>query len=450
MDRKFSHLTTETVREQGAAVRNILIMTLEYPPKAGTGSCVLELIEGLAGAGYHVTVISPSAAGPATLRRSNTTAYLVAASETTSSKIKHSSTVQGILAMNEDLVAFGQTLITGFGWRPNVIHCHDWFTFPAARQLGRQFGIPVVGTAHYTSDPIDEWWGLKPEAELLEQERALFCDSDKLIVVSRSVGNLIQSVYGVPDHDIQIIYNGLDPAPFIKPIGSPEQIEKLRASIAAPHEKIILFAGRLTPQKGVPALFSSALRVIAEYPDVRYLLAGEPDSRDSADAFTRLRAQYPNIRDRIKLLGWVPRKQVAMLYGIADLVVIPSIYETFGYTALEAMASGTPVVATNVGGLAEIIRHGRTGLLTPVNGRDSGIHAVNVDKLAEAQLMLLKDEAFARRIAAAGQRHVLSDFTIERMVSSTIEVYRQVILEFQSGSDVIDGRRPVIQTERKP
>jgi glycosyltransferase involved in cell wall biosynthesis len=426
-----------------------MIMALEYPPKTGAGTCVLELIEGLARAGYEVAVISPSATNSATLQKPNVTAHLVAASDATNSKIKSTSTVQGILAMNEDLLAFGQNLIAGAERQPDVIHCHDWLTFPAARQLGRQFGIPVIGTAHYTSYPIDEWFGEKPEAELLEQEKSLFCDSNKLIVVSRSVGDLIQSAYGVPDRHIRVIYNGLDPAPFIKQRPDPGQLKKLRATIAAPHEKIILFAGRLTPQKGVPALFSSASQVIAQFPDVRYLLVGEPDTRDSAETIANLITQYPDIRDRIKMIGWIPRKQVALLYGIADLAVIPSIYETFGYTALEAMASRIPVVATNVGGLTEIIHHGQTGLLVPVDQHESGIHTVNIDRLAEAQLMLLRDAALAQRIAAAGQKHALDQFTVERMVQSTIEVYRQTISEFQLDSHQNGNRQPTIRTEYK-
>lgn len=413
-------------------MRSIIVMALEYPPKAGTGTCVFELVEGLDRSGYEVTVIAPSATSSATFRQSNVTTYLVAASEATNSAIKHSSTVRGILAMNEDLLAFGQGLMAGTERRPDVIHCHDWFTFPAARQLGSQFGIPVVGTAHYTSDPIDEWWGLKPEAELLEQEKSLFCDSDKLIVVSHSVRDLIQSSYGLADDRLRVVYNGLQAGPFIKHRSNPEQMKLLRASIAATHEKIILFAGRLTPQKGISSLFASAAQVVSEEPNVRYLLVGEPDSRASADAVTRLLQRYSNISDKLKLLGWVPRKQVALLYGIADIVVIPSIYETFGYTALEAMASGAAVVASDVGGLAEIIQHGRTGLLVPVHRDHSGRHRVDVDELTAAQLTLLNDAAFARELARAGQQHVLSEFTVERMVSSTVEVYLQAITGRQS------------------
>jgi glycosyltransferase involved in cell wall biosynthesis len=96
---------------------------------------------------------------------------------------------------------------------------------------------------------------------------------------------------------------------------------------------------------------------------------------------------------------------------------------------VEAMAAGVPVVATRVGGLAEMIVHGETGWLVPVHTNAAGRHEVDVEQLAAAQLALLADGGLANRMGSAGQRRVMSEYTLDKMVKATVQVYRQVIAE---------------------
>ena len=162
---------------------------------------------------------------------------------------------------------------------------------------------------------------------------------------------------------------------------------------------------------------------------MRYLIAGTEKGL-SADQLTQLyRQRYPQLSrlwDRLKFLGMVSRHELARLYRIADIALVPSIYEPFGYAAVEAMAAGVPVIASDVGGLAEIISHGWTGLLIPVHSGGNGTRYVDVKKLTEAQIFLLNNDAIAKQISRAGKQKVLNEFTREQMVDSTRAVYSKV------------------------
>ena len=342
-------------------------------------------------------------------------------------------------SFNRDLIDRGQSLILGEGARPDLIHCHDWFSFPAACALGEQFGIPVVGTIHILNDPIVQRWGELPDPDVRRQERELYSKVDAVITVSRSMRDITRSFYQLPDDRVHAVHNGFDLRPFMEPSLKPEEVGRLRKSVAAPDEKIVIFAGRLTPQKGISALFASAERVIAQHPKVRYLIIGEPDSKGAGEMVDRLTGQFSHLRAKVKLLGKVPRKQLAMLYQVANLAVVPSVYEPFGYAAIEAMAAGVPVVATRAGGLMEIIEDGLTGLLIPVHANDAGLHRVDVEELAAAQVRLLQDEALAQRISQSGRQRVAAAFSLEAMTEATLRVYEQTIASYGAGSQSVSS-----------
>jgi len=249
--------------------------------------------------------------------------------------------------------------------------------------------------------------------------------------VSESMREIIQRTYRVADNRIRVIYNGMDPHPFINPTPKFEVIRRLRQAAAKSNEKIVLFAGRLNPHKGITALLDSASQVLAKYPNVRYLLAGEPDSREFAQKMQHMLNQHLGLRGKVILLGKIPRNQLAALYQIADLALVPSVYEPFGYASIEAMAAGVPVIASNVGGLAEIISHGRTGLLVTVHERVSEPHVVDVGELVAAQLTLLNDKRMAEQLGLAGRQHILDFFSREKMTQATVAVYRDAISHHQ-------------------
>jgi glycosyltransferase involved in cell wall biosynthesis len=409
----------------GSALK-VMILSLEYSPKlsGGVGTHVMELSRGLGRAGHQVTVISFTPGQATTLSESNVQVHMISPG---SSGPERRSMVQSILDFNRDVVSYGRSLIDDLGRRPDIINYHNWTMWPAAYELGQMFGIPTLGTIHFLSEPTERWWGQTPDAEIVKQEKELFHKAERFIIVSQSMRDIVQATHQVKDERVSVIYNGLDVEPFMNSLLTFEEVEKLRGAVAADHEKIVLFAGRLSPQKGISALVESAAQVVAAHPDVVYLIVGEPDTREMGPVIDGLFQQYPMLKNKVKLLGKMPRTQLATLFQIADIVVIPSLYDTCPYMTVEAMAAGVPVVATRVGGLAEMVVHGETGLLVAVHTNAAGQHIVDVEQLAAAQLALLADGEMAKRMGSAGQRRVMSEYTLDKMVRATLEVYRQVI-----------------------
>jgi alpha-maltose-1-phosphate synthase len=408
----------------------VLILSMEYTSEVsgGVGTHVFELSKGLREAGCHVCVLACAPGKSETLQESNLVVHLLSPGAASFIKATNQSYAGSILAFTDDLVAKGREVIDKDGWQPDIIQCYSWLTFSAARQLGEMYRIPVLSVIGYISEPVERWWGQEPDQEIIRQEELLFREGKAFITVSNSMQKIIRDTYAVPQSRLHVVYNGMDPQPFMNPTSNLDVIRDLRQAVAKANEKIVIFAGRLHPHKGIGALLDSASQVIAKYPNVRYLLAGEPDSREFAEKLHHLLDQHDNLRGKITLLGKIPRNQLAALYQVADIALVPSVYEPFGYASIEAMAAGVPVIASDVGGLAEIISHGQTGLLVPVHQKADSPHVVDVRELAYAQLILLNDHSMARQLGLSGRRRVLDFFNLERMVQSTISVYRSLAL----------------------
>jgi len=406
----------------------VLILAMEYTPNVagGVGTYVYELARGLARGGCKVTVVAYTPGEPAVLREPQLTVHMVPPSRGSLSQAAQLTLVGGIRLFNEDLLHHGRERIREE--QPDLIHFHQWHTHRAARELGREAGVPVLGTSHYISEPAERWWGQTPDPEILEEERSFYDGTTPVISVSESMSELIRETYGLSASLLHTIHCGMDAGPFLQPSHTPEQYARLRATVATPKDPVVLYTGRLHPQKGITAIFAAAERVLAKRPEVRFLLAGGTDSRESTQMVQGLSQRYAHLRHRIKLLGKLPRRQLGLLHRISDLALVPSLYEPFGYTAIEAMASGLPLVATRSGGPSEIVEHEKTGMLVPVlPGEPGGPREVDIEALANAQLALLEDRERAKRMGQAGQQRVVDLFGLPRMVAANRVVYQKLI-----------------------
>jgi glycosyltransferase involved in cell wall biosynthesis len=405
----------------------VLIVAMEYTPdvSGGVGTYVYELAHGLVGSGCTVTVLAYSPGEHSVLRQANLEVHLVPPRRDTFASVSGASLVRGILRFNEDLIAYAQPHLAA--WRPDIVHFHQWHTRIAGRRLAEQRGVPVIGTSHHLTEPTERWWGQAPDPEIIEQETVFYDGSTHVITVSESMRSLIRDTYGLSAARIDMVHCGLNLAPFLTSFFPESTFAALRRTVAEPDEAVVLYTGRIHPQKGIGAIFASAERVLAEHPRVVYLLAGGTDSRQSSQMIGDLVARHASLGPRMKLLGKLPRGQLRYLHRIADLALVPSVYEPFGFTAIEAMASGVPVIVSAAGGLAEIVRDGESGIHVPVRPADSGERAVDAEALAAAQLALLADPPRAQRLARDGQRRVAELFQIARMIDGNLECYRRML-----------------------
>ena len=180
-------------------------------------------------------------------------------------------------------------------------------------------------------------------------------------------------------------------------------------------EKIIGVVGRLRSEKGHEFLFRAMAGVLQSFPSVRLLIVGDgPDKEKLKDIAVGL--------DIDKVIVWAGAKtqeETFSLYGIMDVVVVPSQFEGFGLTAAEAMAAGVPVVATDVGGLRDVVDRNSTGFLVPYD---------DARRLREAILRLLRDDTLAQKMGTEGEKKVARLFSLSTFEASMSAVYHQYSL----------------------
>lgn len=276
--------------------------------------------------------------------------------------------------------------------RYDVIHAHDWSSVSAALELKRT-GKPLVLTIHSTE--YDRTANLNPWKFILQQERLGIEQADKIITVSNLMREQLIQRYGADPDKIRVIYNAISPSKFRK---SKRKRNK---------EKIVLFLGRLTHQKG-PEFFLDAAKKVLEHANAKFVVAG------SGYMLPELinRAISLDIQDSVLFTGRISDEEVREAYANADVFVLPSVSEPFGITALEAMASGTPVIISKTCGVGEVASH-----VLKVDFWD-------VNELANKILALLSYQCLWDCMSKAGSDEVES-FSWDDVAAETISVYRE-------------------------
>ena len=283
----------------------------------------------------------------------------------------------------------------------DIVHCHTWYTHFAGCLLKQLLGIPLVLTTH-SLEPHRPWKEEQLGAAYKATtwlERVAYESADGIIAVSESMKEDVHELYHVPLEKIRVIHNGIDVNQY-KPAPNPSILASYNIN---PEKPFILFVGRITRQKGIIHLVN-AIKYLQ--PGIQIVLcAGAPDTEEIGKEITekvkRSRAQTQN--EIIWIPEIVPKDQLVSLYTHASLFICPSIYEPFGIINLEAMACGTPVVASAIGGIPEVVVHGKTGLLVPFEPTDL--------KNFEPQ----DPERFAQDLASAINRLIDSPEMIEAM-----------------------------------
>jgi alpha-maltose-1-phosphate synthase len=314
--------------------------------------------------------------------------------------------------------------------RPDVVHCHTWYSHLAGCLARPLTGARLVLTTH-SLEPHRPW-----KVEQLGSayhatawiERTAYQNADGVIAVSEAMKADVQALYGVPPERVRVIHNGIDPDEYA-PRAAPATLRRLGVDPSVP---TVLFVGRITRQKGILHLVH-ALRHLPGGTQV-VLCAGAPDTE--AIALEMAVAVDEARRDAAAEIVWIaemlPKEDVIALYSHAAVFVCPSVYEPFGIINLEAMACETPVVASAVGGIPEIVVHGETGLLVPLEAEGGGSAeprdaAAFSAALAAAVNELLRDGARREAMGRAARARVLERFSWRRIAELTVSFYRELL-----------------------
>jgi starch synthase len=311
----------------------------------------------------------------------------------------------------------------------NLVHSHTWYANLAGHLARLCHGIPHVATVH-SLEPMRPW-----KAEQLGggyavstfAERTGLEGADAVVAVSAGMRRDLLRCYPAIDPErVSVIHNGIDTDEY-RPDPATDVLERRGID---PQRPTIVFVGRITRQKGLGHLLNAAelLDPIAQL----VLAAGSPDTTEiaaeTAAQIERLRSTRGGV---IWLADRLPRPEVIQILSHASVFVCPSVYEPLGIVNLEAMACETPVVATDTGGIPEVVADGLTGLLVPFEPRDDGSHepinpAAFAREIAERVDMLLGDPERARALGRAGRLRAVEQFSWPAIAARTVELYRSL------------------------
>jgi glycogen(starch) synthase len=311
--------------------------------------------------------------------------------------------------MNEDMGELGLALGERFSF--DLIHSHDWLVAGAAELVSEQLGRPWLVTVHATEYGRHQGWVQNhPQSHIHAAERAMVRRSDRVITCSRYMRSHVSTVFGVPPRRITVIPNGIDPRD-LEPV--VPDLPGLRAKYAKPSEQLVLLVGRLVYEKGFHLALDALAPVIRSHGNVRFVVAGT----GTAEAELKRQAQRLKLTRHGSFLGWVGDDMLHSLYRVADLCIVPSIYEPFGLVALEAMASGCLCIVADTGGLREVVPgDGTVGRRFP--SRDSAA-------LGAILQQVLTDPETRDQMITEAREHVLCFDWVE-VAARTADLYREL------------------------
>jgi glycogen synthase len=388
----------------------VLILSWEYPPliEGGLARHVRKLSENLATLGVEVHVLT---------RGREESPFEELSAGVTLHRVREprrpaelSEFITWVEHMNTDMLAAGVEL--GDQEEFDVVHGHDWLVAVAGDHLAKRFRAPLAITIHATEYGRHQGWVDKhPQSHIHSVENWMANRADQVITCSAYMRDHVSDIYSIEEERVAVIPNGIDPAD-LRTLDEDERAS-LRARFAEPHEKLVLLIGRLVYEKGFQIALEAMPRVIEDVGNVRFLVAGSGTHEQQL----REQATKLGLDSHGTFLGWIGDDVLHSLYRIADLTVVPSIYEPFGLVALEAMACGCPCLVADTGGLREVVPHEEVGLR--FRSRDPA-------SLARVAARVLTDEELHGSIVAEAHEHV-REFDWADVAERTLDVYETLV-----------------------
>jgi glycogen synthase len=316
-----------------------------------------------------------------------------------------------VYLMNMNMQRETAALVRKLPDKIDVFHAHDWLVADAGIGLKHIFRKPLLVTMHSTE--MGRRNGLRTNAEHMihETEAWLTYEAWKVICCSDYMVSHVKYVFGLPNDKLVMVPNGVNTANF-----EGEMEKDFRSKFALPEEKIVLFVGRLVYEKGVQILINAVPKVLSKV-NAKFIIVGSGYMKEQLLNIVR----SMGLEHKVLFEGFMDEATLQKLQRTADVSVVPSLFEPFGIVALEAMAAKSPVVASDTGGLSEIIDHEKTGVKVYPN---------NPDSLAWGITRVLQDDGFAHYIRDNAYRQVLAKYDWEKIAQQTKRIYEGVLGEY--------------------
>ncbi|MDX6662527.1 MAG: glycogen synthase [Solirubrobacterales bacterium] len=387
----------------------VLILSWEYPPliEGGLARHVRKLSEALVPLGVEVHVLTRG--GEESPAEEVFNGVHVHRIREPTRPTELGEFVAWVEHMNADMLAAGVEL--GDRYEFDLVHGHDWLVAAAGDHLAKRFGTPLLTTIHATEYGRHQGWVDKhPQSYIHGVERWVVNRSERVIACSVYMREQIADIFAVEEEKVAVIPNGIDPEDLAVPDAA--ELRRLRGEFAKPDEKLVLLIGRLVYEKGFQLALEAMPRLIERVPKARFLVAGS----GTHEAELHRQAEELGLMEHGTFLGWIGDDVLHSLYRIADVCVVPSIYEPFGLVALEAMASGCPCIVADTGGLREVVPDDQVGLRFP---------ARDPEALAEVTERVLTDPELGDRLIAEAHEHVRR-FDWADVAERTASVYAEL------------------------
>lgn len=392
----------------------ILMLSWEYPPKniGGISAHIYYLSHELYKAGHEVHVITcEEGFAPQSENDDGVFVHRV-----TPFNIDSCDFAKWVMHLNYSMIEKAIMLLND-GTRFDIIHAHDWLCSYSARVLKCSYRIPMVCTIHATEHGRNGGIRTEMQRYISGAEWMLSYEAWKIIVCSNYMKTEVHNVFGAPLEKIWVIPNGVDCSNLNF---SFDQVS-FRRRFAEDSEKIILFVGRHVFEKGIHILAEAGKEVIRRNYNTKFVIAGAGPMTDEMKNLVR----NNGMENKFLFTGFVDSDTKNKLYRVADVAIFPSIYEPFGIVALEAMASGCPVVVSDVGGLGELIEHKKNGLKAYVGVPNS---------LADNIIELLYNNQLLNNVKENALKTVTEKYTWNKVADLTTNMYNMIMFE-SKGTD---------------
>jgi glycogen synthase len=394
---------------------NILELSWEYPPYlvGGMGQHIAGLVPALGGLNttfgpIQIDLVTTRFAGGESREQLN---QYVTVHRVDLPPINPMDSYNYVIADNDYLAEYAASLVESKQYQ--IVHIHDWLTGAAGVALKNRFKVPLLVTMHATERGRQQGYLASERSRRIDRlERDICHEAWKVIACSEYMASELHRYFGTPYDKIVVVPNGFDLSAHV--LDSEEKKAALRRAYAPDDERLLLYVGRIAHEKGVHVLIEAMPAILAEYPNTRLLVAGKNGRRLAPQA------EQLGVAHAVQFLGFISDERRDHLYQVVDAAIFPSLYEPFGIVALEAMGLGCSVIASNVGGLNEVVQHLEDGLK---------IYPDDPASIAWAVGELFRDPVSAQERKERAKRKVREKYGWQGVAEQTARLFESVTLE---------------------